>query len=46
MSDTEYNRIVNQYADTIYRVALSYSEYGNLEDWKAGEDFHIQITEK
>ena len=26
MSDTEYNRIVNQYADTIYRVALSYSE--------------------
>ena len=26
MSDAEYNRIVNQYADTIYRVALSYSK--------------------
>ncbi len=26
MSDAEYNRIVNEYADIIYRVALSYSK--------------------
>lgn len=26
MSDTEYSRIVNQYADIVYRVALSYSK--------------------
>lgn len=26
MSDDEYNRIVNQYADIVYRVALSYSK--------------------
>lgn len=26
MSDTEYSRIVTQYADIIYRVALSYSK--------------------
>jgi len=26
VSDDEYNRIVNQYADIVYRVALSYSK--------------------
>lgn len=26
MSDEEFNRIVEQYADTVYRVALSYAK--------------------